>query len=196
MRLGLALVERSDLVAGAAGSRRGRPARARPASGACRRRARRCRRARLRSARAPRSPPTALAAPRSSFRSAAAGGRGEPLRGLRLAAKRRIAAVAPGSTSSASRAGERGVDRPVVHRPVDRHARVDRLGRARRQRRRGPLCGAQPAKRLSEIKGRRAGARIAAEALGSTPLVSQSARLASLVAPPYVARSPFPGARP
>jgi hypothetical protein len=62
---------------------------------------------------------------------------GEPLRYFGLAAEGRIADVRL-VHQLGQPAGERGIDRSVVHRPDDGHARVDRFGRARGKRRWSP----------------------------------------------------------
>jgi hypothetical protein len=60
----------------------------------------------------------------------------EPLRLVGGRAERRIAAVCL-IDQFGQAGGQRRRDRPIVHRPLDRHARVDRFGRTRLERRVG-----------------------------------------------------------
>ena len=142
------------------GSRRGRPARARPGPGACRRPGHRCRRARSLWARAPRSPRTAPAAPRSSPRSAWA------------RAPRRAAAPSPPGrgtpnprfvpelTSSASRLASAALTgRSFIGRTTGTRGSIASAARGASD---GGVhfCGAQPAARPREISGRTDSARM------------------------------------
>ena len=82
-----------------------------------------------------------------------AGHRGEPFGLVRGRLERGVAAMRL-ADERGQPGGQRRVDRPVVHRPHDRHARIDRFGGARQQRRRRIAGGATGEQQKREKDGR------------------------------------------